>query len=361
MTIPAIVSQHAEETAFLWSLRTGAVHRPHFALRHLTDLDRRLEAHVDGLRIAGDDGWKICQEVVPPEDAAAIFALASAAFASEKDDRLNDVVAAASADPTWERGLASAVAWLAPAFSAKTIGKLLAAPDPLRRRAAITACALIRLDPGRALIDAAGAADPLLAARALRALGELAKTEHLGFLQRHFDDKNPELRFWASWSAALLSTDPNAVARLKEIGAQTGPRRSRAADLAVRRMAPAEASAWREKIAADPKHHRFAVTLAGVIGDPAAVPWLLALMKEPLLARGAGEAFSFITGIDLETEKLDAKKPEGFESGPTDNPEDPEVAMDEDDDLPWPDPVKVVGRWNSIKGSLTPAKRYLLG
>jgi uncharacterized protein (TIGR02270 family) len=361
MTIPVVVTQHAEESAFLWVLRSGTVHRPHFTLRTQTELDRRLDAHLDGLRLAGEGGWRICKDVVPPESAGAIFALASSALGTGKDDRLAEVFAAAAAEASFEKGLASAIAWQAPASAAKTIAGLLPSSEPIRRRAAIAASALLRRDPGRPLVEAAGDADPTLAARALRALGELAKAEHLGLFQHHFDAKDPEVRFWACWSAALLSTDPNAVVRLKEIGAKPGPRSARAADLAVRRMAPAEASAWREKLAADPKGRRLSLSLAGAVGDPAAVPWLLALMKEPPLARGAGEAFSFITGIDLEAEKLDAKKPEGFESGPTDNPEDTDVAMDADDDLPWPDPVKVAARWEAMKASLSPGKKYLLG
>lgn len=361
MSLPQIVSQHAEEASFLWFLRDGATGRAHFTLLSLTGLDQRLDAHLDGLRVAGEDGWKISKEVLPPEDAGAIFALASAALESGKDDRLNDVFAAAAADPSFERGLASAVAWLAPAVSAKAIAKLMASPEPIRRRAAIAASALLRQDPGRPLIDAANDPDPLLAARALRALGELGKTEHLGLFQKYFDAKDPGIRFWACWSAALLSTDPNAIVRLKEVASQPGPHRLLAADLAVRRMTPADASAWREKSASDPKNRRLAITLAGSIGDPSAVPWLLALMKEPPLARGAGESFSFITGIDLEDEKLDAKKSEEFESGPTDNPEDTDVDMDPDDDLPWPDPAKVADRWKAVQETLAAGKRYLLG
>jgi len=361
MSIAVIVAQHAEEAAFLWQLRSGAVRRPHFALRHLSDLDRRLDAHLDGLRIAGEDGWRTCREVLPLEDAGAFFALGFVALETRKEERLAEVFAAAAADVSWERGLSSALAWSASAASAKTVSNLLASPDPIRRRVAIAASALLRQDPGRPLIDAANDADSLLAARALRALGELAKVEHLGLFQKHFDAKDPGISFWACWSAALLSTDPNALVRLKEIAGQPGPRRFRAADLAVRRMAPADASAWREKIAADPKNRRLAITLAASIGDPAAVPWLLALMKEPPMARTSGEAFSFITGIDLEQEKLDAKKPEEFESGPTDNPEDTDVEMDPDDDLPWPDAAKAADRWKTVQGTLAAGKRYLLG
>ncbi len=358
MVIARIVSQHAEETAFLWSQRAGAASRAHFTLRSLAALDERLEAHLDGLRVAGEDGWTICKEVVPPEDAGAIFALGSLAFESGKEDRIAEVFAASTSDPSFSRGLDSALAWHP--SPAATIGKLLASAEPARRRAAIAASALLRQDPGKALVEAAADADPRLSARALRAFGELGKADP-GLFQKNVDAKDPEVRFWACWSAALVSGEPNAVSRLKEVAAKAGPRRAEAAELFVRRLSPAEASAWREKVAADPKSLRLALSLAGAIGDPAAVPWLLELMKQPPSARGAGEAFTFITGLDLEDEKLEAKKPEGFESGPTDEPGDEDVAMDPDDDLPWPDPAKAAGRWNALKGSLAAGKRYLLG
>ena len=54
--ISSIVSQHAEEAAFLWLLRSHALRAPHYALKDLAKLDGRVEAHLDGLpqdRIAG--------------------------------------------------------------------------------------------------------------------------------------------------------------------------------------------------------------------------------------------------------------------------------------------------------------------
>jgi hypothetical protein len=56
--IPTIIEQHAEEAAFLWLLRDAAVRAPHYSLKNLADLDNRVEAHLDGLRIAGLEGWR---------------------------------------------------------------------------------------------------------------------------------------------------------------------------------------------------------------------------------------------------------------------------------------------------------------
>lgn len=54
-----IVSQHVEEAAFLWLLRDSAVGQPHYSIDDLENLDRRIEAHLDGLRIAGNEGWEV--------------------------------------------------------------------------------------------------------------------------------------------------------------------------------------------------------------------------------------------------------------------------------------------------------------
>src|SRR5579862_9784646 len=61
--IPGIVERHFDEAAFLWQLRQRAVTAADWFLAELADLDERLEAHVDGLRVAVEHGWK------PSDDA----------------------------------------------------------------------------------------------------------------------------------------------------------------------------------------------------------------------------------------------------------------------------------------------------
>jgi uncharacterized protein (TIGR02270 family) len=131
--------------------------------------------------------------------------------------------------------------------------------------------------------------------------------------------------------------------------------------MAFRRMDLPAARAWQEELARRPDSLRLAVIGAGVIGDPILVPWLIEQMKAPPLARIAGEAFTMITGLDIAHEDLEGKSPEGFEAGPTENPEDENVEMDPDEDLPWPNPELVLGWWNKNKGRFKNGTRYLLG
>ena len=53
--------------------------------------------------------------------------------------------------------------------------------------------------------------------------------------------------------------------------------------------------------------------------------------------------------------------PEGFEAGPTDAPEDENVGMDPDEDLPWPKPEALHAWWKNRQGQFRPGTRYLLG
>jgi uncharacterized protein (TIGR02270 family) len=84
-------------------------------------------------------------------------------------------------------------------------------------------------------------------------------------------------------------------------------------------------------------------------------------MNTPTLARVAGEAFTMITGVDIAFQDLDRKKPEDFESGPTEDPKDVDVELDPDEHLPWPDPPLIAKWWVSKQGAFHSGTRYLLG
>ena len=129
----------------------------------------------------------------------------------------------------------------------------------------------------------------------------------------------------------------------------------------MRRLPHASAIDWHSELARHPDAYRLAIIGAGVIGDPVLIAWLIDRMERPELARVAGESFSMITGIDITYADLDGERPEGFESGPTENPEDENVELDPDEDLPWPNPELIRAWWGKNKSGLNCGTRYLLG
>ena len=64
--LPHILRQHAEQAAFLWTVYDRAMlfpdENPEMDEPRITRLLERLEAHLDGLRIAGDAGVRLAEE-----------------------------------------------------------------------------------------------------------------------------------------------------------------------------------------------------------------------------------------------------------------------------------------------------------
>lgn len=110
--ISSIVSQHAEEAAFLWIVRDRAVGAQHHSLSSVAKLDERLEAHLDGLRIAGEPGWEICKEALGLEGPGEVFAASVLAFESGREEWIAAVLEVATKSPELARGLVSALGWI---------------------------------------------------------------------------------------------------------------------------------------------------------------------------------------------------------------------------------------------------------
>jgi uncharacterized protein (TIGR02270 family) len=358
--IPAVIEQHAEEAAFLWLLRDAAGHAPHYDLADLAHLDDRVEAHIDGLRIAGETGWEICKEALGREEAGEVFATAVLAYESGDQDRIQTVLEAGIASLETFRGLVSALGWLPYQQADLHIKNLLSASSPDLHRVGIAASAIHRKDLGQPLIAALSDPDSVLKDRATRAVGQLGRTDLLPLLRKNLTVEDSKCRFAAAWSSALFGDD-NGIAQLQKIALLDVPYREEAAQLALRCLNLSAAHAWQKDLSHSQEFQRLAVIGAGAIGDPALNPWLIEQMTIPPLARVAGEAFTMITGIDIAYEDLEGERPDGFKAGPTEDPEDDNVEMDADENLPWPNPELIQKWWSTHKREFQNAVRYLLG
>jgi uncharacterized protein (TIGR02270 family) len=358
--IPEVVSQYAEEAAFFWLLRGVAASQPHFSLAKLAELDERVEAHLDGLRIAGPAGWEVCKQVLG-QGTGEVFVGAILAFESADDQRIQKVLEGGTTSPRHVRALVSALAWLPYSQVGSAIKAFLGSGVPVQQRVGLAASALHRQTPRAALSDALNSADLPLKARALRAVGELGAVDFAAVLRKNLAAEDETCRFWAAWSAALLFPDKDALTALQRIVQSNSPFRERAVQVGLGRMELEAGVSWQIKLAGNPQSTRLAVVAGGVLGDPEGIPWLIQQMKIPSLARVAGEAFSMVTGLDLHVEQLTAPRPEGFESGPTENPADENVNLDADENLPWPNPEAIQRWWDSHHGGFSKGTRFFLG
>ncbi len=147
---------------------------------------------------------------------------------------------------------------------------------------------------------------------------------------------------------------------LQHLAQAGGPWAARAADMAVRRMAPAAARTWLESLPGQGEAGtRAALTGAGALGDPALVPLLLAHLDDEGTARLAAWSMSLITNAGASV--ASGRRPPGFTGGPNDDPADADVAMDPDEDLPWPDPARLVTWWGEHGKEMPAGVRHLFG
>jgi uncharacterized protein (TIGR02270 family) len=281
-------------------------------------------------------------------------------FENGDEARIQSVLELAEEKPETCRGLVSALGWLTWQQAEIHVGKLLTDESPLLRCVGLAACAAHRQDPGRAFIDALRDVHPLVRARALQSIGELGRKDLLPFIIESLTVKDDFCRYSAACSAALLG-DVGSAAVLRSFVRPGFPWPEDALKVAMRRMAPASAIDWQAELAKQADTMRLAIIGAGAIGDPVLIPWLMEQMAVPELARVAGESFTMITGVDIAFADLDGEKPEGFESGPTENPEDEDVEMDPDEDLPWPNPELIHAWWEKNKSGFRSGTRYLMG
>jgi uncharacterized protein (TIGR02270 family) len=352
-----IVEQHAEETAFLWTQRDRAVLSRNYKLKDLARLDERVEAHLDGLRIAGNAGWNICKQTVEAEETGAIFALAGLAFESSDPQKIKEVLALGCAKPSLERQLISALGWLQFERAKPILSDLVNDRDSNVRRIGIAGFAVHRKDPGPALIEAIGDPDHRLRARAIEAVAELGRRDLAGYIKPPATESDEDCCFAAAWSLARFGWGGEALRPFVENG---GIYARRALEMAMRSMPLEDAKAWRSKLTRR-SDLRFAVIGAGAIGDPALVEDLIVLMRNPKLAQLAGEAFALITGADFRLENLEGHPPAALTEHPSDDAESEDVSLDPDENLIWPDPDRIEAWWKAGAAKFQSAHRYLKG
>ena len=355
-----IVRQHAESAADLFTARFVLVAAPRIRLFELRQYDDRIDAHLDGLSVAGDQSSSFC-EALDASPVGTLFTATVQALKGREQPWLDRLLASAEIDPATRPGLISAFGWIGPEQLQGLVVTLFDASGPFRPMVGIAACAMHRVDPGLVSARRIQDASPLVRARALRTAGEIGCQEAVPSLAAAIRDDDSDCRFWAAWSSVLLGNRGIALEALTSAALDAAPHRLRAFRLALQAMSLGAAHEWLRQLAEDSTQLRWLIQGSGIAGDPVYVPWLIKHMADQKTARLAGEAFTLITGADFNALQLEGSRPEDFESGPNDDPDDANVDMDPDDGLPWPDVAKIEKWWAANSARFASGTRYFMG
>ena len=308
-----IYERYVDEASFLWLLRSIAVKQPHYQREDLVELEGRINNQLNGLYISPDDVWNVCEDALAIEEPGEVFTAAMVAFRSLDPVKIQQVVEVGVSSQTTMKGLASALAWMPQKLSDPWLQKFLRSKDLNHKLLAMSVFSVQRRNPGDLLLALLQRDDCIahvaLHARCLRLIGELKRTDLIPAVNSAMESEDDSIAFWSRWSAILLGNRA-IVNDLVKFIVPDSPFAEHATQLYFRSAPMAQAKATISNLAGQPETLRYAIKGSAILGDPQVVPWLVNLMEQPEHARVAGEAFTQITGIHLEENKLDLDVPE---------------------------------------------------
>ena len=355
-----IIEQHIDDAAFLWVLRSVAVDQPHYLTSDIVSLESRIDKHLDGILASLSRAWPLCLRAAEFEEGGEAFLLAVTAFRSLEVEKIKQSVDLAVVNDETFKGFVSAMGWLPGKLCHDWIKRFFTSKDLAHKHLAIAACSVRREDPAdyltRILEREDCIADQPLYARSIRIAGELKRRDLIDKLEIARLSDDDCIRFWAIWSLVMMGKLHLAL-ELEGFVHSPGPLQQKAIELAFRVLPMDTARQWISNMSNSDENARAIIRATGVLGDPQAMPWLIEMMKTLRVARVAGEAFSLISGIDLEEHDLALEIP-SIETLEEDM--DP-GEINEDENLAWPCVEKLAVVWQKYGQGFTPGNRYFLG
>ncbi len=359
-----IYEQYANESSFLWLLRSISVNQPHCDARDILELEQRIAAQLDGLMTSVDIGWQVCEEALELQGVGEVFTAMVVAMRSHEGRKIQLAVETGLNSAPAMPGLISAMGWLPDEMAMPWIGRFLNGKEMGHKYLGLASCSVRRHDPAELLSTILQRSDcqqhePLYA-RALRLVGELRRQDCMPALNIAMSAENEGVRFWAHWSAILLGHRGN-LDDLKSFVCKTGPYQIQAIQMVFRVLPVEQARQWISQLSEDDVQVRAVIKATGVLGDPHAINWLISKMEDATLAKLAAESFSYITGVDLEKQQLLLNSLDSDISISGDDAEDGDVELDEDENLPYPDAEKVAAHWRQQGQNYIVGRRYFMG
>ncbi len=253
--------------------------------------------------------------------------------------------------------------WLPEKLVHPWLKKFFTSKDLNHKYLALAACSVRRENPGEYLKKILERDDckqhEKLYARAIRLVGEIRRQDLMPHLSEAIHSEQEDIRFWSICSTVLLGNHA-AVTKLEPYVFHSGPHQSKAVNLAFKVLPVEQARSWISKLVTNAEQSRIVIKATGVLGDPHAVNWLITKMREPTQAKLAAEAFTLITGINLQQYHLVADDIAAIEQL-NDDADDEDISLDEDENLPYPDAEKVATIWMNHGQNFIAGQRYFLG
>lgn len=310
--IPAILRQHVEGAAFLWSQRSGLFYDPAMGAVHLGRHDLRLRAHLSACMASGQETLHEAERRFADfPKAGEIFAWLTLAL-STGDERVTHILDhAGQTSPIEWRGASGAVAWVGVEALKPYVVKWSKSDDPFRRWLAVCAFSHYRTTPGQILDGFLNDPSPLVRARSLRLLGELGLTTRLSSaLEALETSEEAGQRFFGARSALLLGERTKALAALRSLAEQEGRYADAALELVVLADQTPQIKIWMGQMIRNDKRRDSTIEMSGASDDPEIRDWLLSNCANPNYAAAVTLAMRNALPFDVDDTNILEGDPE---------------------------------------------------
>lgn len=363
-----VVEEHFEEAAFLFGQWERALYSPIFDLAGLGKIEKRLEAHVDGLIVSGTEA---ARRILDPgltdgddPDRAVVSALALL-FSGGDEIAARVLETALHAEPPLDRALARALVLASvESIDRNLLNRIRSVVLESQKALLLEILTGRGIDVGELLSEWSVSSDPRLIGAVLDAGTRFARRDLVAFAEEHLRSPKPvrakalratvALGSRAGWQLCReLSQRPDTAGSeaLSYLGLLGDLSDHEILYAQVDNPARAERSLW-------------ALAFAGTLraGDVC-----LAHLEsdDERVAKAAAEAMSWIGGFDLDVRRFRAEPREPTEQEalpPLDEDDlDANLAPDGLDDLPVPNRASIAQWWKENRNRLTPQGPNILG
>lgn len=356
-----LVEESFDEAAFLWRRWESELANPTRSLDEIYSwTEDRLHGALEGARIGGSATLELATTALRSEDLDRVTAAAAVLGGSSDPAAIDPLVAELTAATDAKRlAIVRSLEVAGSDASLRAAARVFSGGDPVHAGALCRLKAFRRAAPAQEMTTALAAGSAEVRVEALR-LAWLAKDgsadTHIIAALRHEDGG---VRYAAIESGLTVRT-PGAWEAAIHMAAQ----RDRVGGRCLNLVALFGSADEHEAIFGAlriPEQQQAAIWALGHIGTVRAVDACVAGMRHEALARACGEAYCWITGADLERDRL------AVQEAP------PDVPAFEDDDLdanlvpapeelwPLPDAEAVRKHWKALKTHWPADVRHIQG
>jgi len=355
--IPELVEHHYEELQFLWGQREFALRSPLYTLPKFLALEQRIEAHVQGLLVAGVDLIQIVEQGLVSEDASTSFAAAYALLRLENETATLAVIQAFSAaqgEQMYGLRQALSLARMEQIMPSLPFLFFSTAPPTIAAAADVLACHGALPPPGLTIDTLLQDADSAVRETGWRVVANSGLPVDPKLYAAAMRDEAPAVR-QAGLMAAAWTAVPGALLIARQIAASPTLDDLHALEL----LAILGTTDDLQRVIAIAKLKELGPArfkLVGTFGHPGLMELLIAELSnpDPEIAAAAGAAFSKMTGQEIDSkDRATLPPPDG---GQADDFEQEFL-----DEVTLPDPKLARAHWDKVKSRFTRATRLCRG